>query len=306
MRTEAPQSARARLHKAQNKRREQYREATGTASKGKYMRGKTALACNVGNVLLALQTEPELRGAFAYDEMLRTEVLLRPLFGADPNFKARPVTDADVTTVQAHLQWFGFPRLGKDTTHQAIDQYARENSFHPIRDYLNALEWDGIERLPEWLHAYAGAEQSDYTARIGTMFMIGMVARILRPGCKLDYMMTIEGGQGAWKSKMCAVLAGDYFSDHLPDITGKECSQHLRGKWLIEVAELRAYSRAAIDHFKEFLTRDTERYRPPWGRKEVHEPRQCVFIGTTNKELYLHDETGKSPVLAGKNRHHRA
>ena len=287
-----PRSARERLNEAQEQRRNQYREGTGTAPKGKYMRGKTALACNAGNVLLALQTEPELKGAFAYDEMQRTEVLLRPLFGDEPNFKPRPVTDTDVTAVQVHLQWYGFPRLGKDTTHQAIDKYARENSVHPIRDYLNGLEWDGFERLPEWLHAYLGADKNEYTAGIGTMFLIGTVARILRPGCKLDYMMTIEGDQGVWKSKMCSVLAGEYFSDHLPDITGKECSQHLRGKWLIEVAELRAYSRAAIDQFKEFLTRETERYRPPWGRKEVHEPRQCVFIGTTNKALYLRDETG--------------
>jgi predicted P-loop ATPase len=211
------------------------------------------------------QTKPELKGAFGFDEMLRTEMLLRPLFGEeDPNFKRRPVTDADVTAVQVHLQWYGFRRLGKDTTHQAVDKYARENSYHPLRAYLTGLEWDGIERLPEWLHAYLGADRNDYTARIGTMFPIGMVARIIRPGCKLDYMPVIEGDQGVWKSKMCSVLAGEYFSDQLPDITSKECSQHLRGKWLIEVAELRAYSRAAIDHFKEFLTRDTERYRPPW------------------------------------------
>jgi 5S rRNA maturation endonuclease (ribonuclease M5) len=276
--------------------------APPSASEDKYMKHKTELACNAGNILLALQTEPELKGAFVYDEMLCTELLMRPLFKDDPNFKPRPVTDADVTAVQAHLQWFGFRKLGKDTTHQSVDKVARENSFHPVRNYLDSLKWDGLERLLGWLHTYLGATQDDYTVGIGTMFLIGMVARILRPGCKHDHMIVLEGDQGSLKSTACGILAGQYFSDNLPDITGKECSQHLRGKWLIEVAELRAYSRAALDQFKEFLVRDVERYRPPWGRKEVHEPRQCVFVGTTNKTLYLRDETGNRrfwPVRVG-------
>jgi Virulence-associated protein E/RepB DNA-primase from phage plasmid len=257
-----------------------------------YMKTKTAWACNVGNILLALEQEPELMGAFGYDEMLACEVLLRPLFKVDPNFRPRPITDADVIAVQRHLQWFGFRRLGKNTTFDAVEKYARDHAFHPVRKYLDELAWDGKDRLRTWLTSCLKAVDNDYTNEIGKMFLISLVARIYRPGCKVDYMMILEGEQGLLKSSACRILAGDYFSDQLPDITGKDAFQHLRGKWLIEVAELRAYSRAMIDHFKEFLVRDTERYRPPWGRKEVHEKRQCVFIGTTNKALYLRDETG--------------
>jgi predicted P-loop ATPase len=268
-----------------------------------YMLKFSDFACNVGNVLRALEREPELTNAFAYDEMLRAEVLLRPLFHNEPNFKPRPVTDADVTAVQTWLQWKGFRKLGPGATHEAVNKHARDHAFHPVRDYLNGLRWDGKPRLATWLHNHLGAEQNEYTEQIGTMFLIGMVARVLQPGCKLDYMPILEGGQGTTRSTVCAILAGEYFSDHLPPIKGKECSQHLRGKWLIEVAELRAHSGASADEFKEFLTRQVERYRPPWAKKEVHEPRQCAFIGTTNKDVYLHDETGNRrfwPVKAGE------
>ena len=279
-------------------------QAKQPSHKEGYMESKTPLASNVANALLALEQEPELMNAFGYDEMQRVEMLLRPLFGDDPNFKPRPVTDGDVCAVQRWLQGLGFRRLGKDTTHDAINTHARAHSYHPVRDYLNAARWDGTERVRTWLHKYLGAEDNEYTNEIGTMFLIGMVARIFEPGCKFDYMPILEGEQGEVKSTACAILAGpEYFSDQLPDITSKEAFQHLRGKWLIEVAELNAYSRAAIDHFKAFLVRQIERYRPPWGRKEVHEPRQCAFIGTTNKSRYLRDETGNRrfwPAMTGE------
>jgi predicted P-loop ATPase len=256
------------------------------------MKSFSDLACNVGNVLLALKQEPMLMNAFGYDEMLRTEVLLRPLFGKEPNFKRRPVTDADVSAMQSWLQWYGFRGLGKDATHDAVNVHARDHAFHPVRDYLNSLRWDGGGRVRTWLHKYLGAEDNEYTNEIGKMFLIGMVARIFEPGCKFDYMPILEGEQGLYKSKACAILAGpEYFSDQLPDIRSKEASQHLRGKWLIEVPE-RPLRDASVDQFKEFIVRQVERYRPPWGRREVHEPRQCVFMGTTNKAHYFRDETG--------------
>lgn len=254
---------------------------------------------NLRNTALALRRAPELAEAFSFDELQRSVIIDRALplaEGAEPRGTAdppRPLTDADVSQVQEWLQSVGLPKIGREVVHQAVALRAQERSFHPVRDYLASLEWDGRQRLGSWLVRYAGAADTQYARAIGRMFLIAAVARVCSPGAKADYVLVLEGPQGAGKSRLCQALGAPWFSDSLPDVTrDKEASQHLRGKWIVEISELSALGRAESEALKSFISRPVERYRPPYGREEVIEPRQSVFVGTTNRSTYLSDDTG--------------
>ena len=250
----------------------------------------------IANALLALRRDSGLQDCLAYDEMARTAMLMHPIGSPMAPFEPRPIVDEDVVYVSEYLQQAGLKHIGSSVVRDAIGARALENSYHPVRDYLDSLQWDGQERANVWLTTRLGAQLTDYTSVIGRMFLIAMVARIYEPGCKADHMPVLEGPQGAMKSSACAVKAwavpGSRTRCPMSSGSGKDVSQHLKGKWLIEVGEMHAMGRTETTLLKSFITRQVEKYRPSYGRFEVEEPRQCVFIGTTNREAYLRDESG--------------
>lgn len=249
----------------------------------------------VENAYVALANDPELKDKYKFDQMRRS-----PMVAKSPPV---PVEDDDVIDLQRYLQRNYMERVTRNTTSDAILNYSMDHAYDPLKDQLEGLVWDGEPRLNGAAVTYLGCEklvknsegeESNYNDEVFAMFVVSMVARIYRPGCKADHMLVLEGPQGMLKSMACEVLAGEqYFSDHLPDIgNSKEVSQHLRGKWVIEISEMHAFNKAEATALKAFLSRTHERYRPPYHRLEVDEPRRCVFIGTSNKDAYLRDETG--------------
>jgi predicted P-loop ATPase len=264
---------------------------------------------NHANVMLALRCDPAWQDVFAYDEMRRQVMRYRPVpvHGEPPGAPLatpQPWSDVDDARAQEWIQIAGLPHVAGTTVATAISQRAQELSYHPVRDELESLEWDGVPRVEggttdegdiigSWLATYLGAEENSYTKAVGAMWLQSAVARVFEPGCKADHMLILEGDQGTGKSSACRTLAGEeHFTDKLPDVGSKDAMVHLSGKWIVEVAELDAMSRAEDTQMKAFLTRPVDKFRPPYGRREVEVPRQCVFVGTTNKQAYLKDETG--------------
>ena len=205
----------------------------------------------------------------------------------------RPLTDDHdtflVKSAAADGKSFSYEMMNR-----TVMMVAKEHTFHPVREFLDALEWDGEYRLNDLLCRYFGADDCDLHAAYSRKFIVSAVARIYEPGVKSDAMLVLEGGQGIGKSTACEIIGCGYFSDHLPPLKygAKEAQQAIAGAWVVEIPELSALSKAEESAVKSFLSTTVDRYRPPYGRHLVERPRQTVFIGTTNEVGYLTDATG--------------
>lgn len=245
-----------------------------------------------------IQSHDDWRDVLGYNALTVRPVLHRPIPGhQDGKAYPRDLVDSDYT---AALEWFnrnGFPKATKATVVDSIDKACERNTFDPLLQYLDGLKWDGVNRIDGWLQDYCNAmpetaEAIIYTQSVAAKWMISAVARAYKPGCKADHMLVLEGEQGRRKSSVLAALAGpEWFGDSLPPMNTKDASSYLRGKWIVEVAELEAMRRE-VDAIKAFISRQVEDFRGAYVKLERKEPRRCIFAGTTNKDDWQKDVTG--------------
>ena len=183
----------------------------------------------------------------------------------------------------------------------ALKNVSMRNKFHPVRELLDALTWDGEVHIRKLLPEYLGAEDSDYTYQVMRLWMLGAVSRVYKPGNKFDYTIILQGSQGIGKSTFLKLMALDdsWFNDSLDSLDSDKAVQSLTGSWIIELAELKSLARTAggVESVKRFLTATQDKYRIPYERRADTFYRQCVFAGTTNKDDFLQDETGNRRFL---------
>ena len=214
--------------------------------------------------------------------------------------KPEPVKNVDYSGVRNYIE--SFYRIASSL--KIEDSMALEferNHFHPIREFLESLKWDGKKRIDHLLINFFGAEDNQYSREAIRKTLVGAVSRIFKPGCKFDLVLTlVSQQQGTGKSSFFASLGGEWFSDTFMTVQGKEALEQIQGSWLIEMAELSGLRKADVEATKHFISKQIDTFRPAYGRVSETYPRQCVFVATTNKYDFLKDPSGNRRFMPVK------
>lgn len=252
---------------------------------------------NVDNVLRILEGEPRFKNLVWFDEFHQR------YFTKWESESVREWRDIDDISLTVHFQrHLGFPRMTVFAVNQAVMKFAINNIRNEPKDWLDTLTWDQVPRLSNFLHDCFGAADNEYTRAVSKNWWIAMIARILSPGCKVDNMVILEGGQGKFKSSALGIIGGPWFTEANESVTSKDFYMVLQGKLLVEISELDAFSKAEVNTIKKVISCQTDRYRMPYARAPQDFPRRSIFVGTTNEDEYLKDPTGARrfwPVRTG-------
>lgn len=246
------------------------------------------LQCTIGNIILILENDPALRGHIVHDEFSDFDAVVG---GLPWNRHAKQWTDKDDANLRVWLER-NYDLAGKEKIADALTAVLTRHSYHPIREYLEGLTWDGVPRLDRLIIDYIGAEDTPLTKAMTRKHFTAAVARIFRPGCKYDYCLIMTGPEGAGKSTLLSKMGGQWFNDSIVSTEGKEGMQQLRGTWLIEWGELSSIKRSDVESVKAYLSKQVDIYRAAYDRRTKEHPRQCVFCGTTNELFFLKGDNG--------------
>jgi predicted P-loop ATPase len=244
----------------------------------------------LSNIYQVLAFHPAWKGVIAFDEMALCTVKRK----APPYAEGR-VGEWDAQDDTRTAMWlsrnFGFTPASVMVL-EVVETLAKANAWHPVREWLRSLKWDGTKRLNGWLNKYLGAPVTPYTTRVAAWWLMGAVKRVMQPGVKFDYCLVLSGPQGKGKSTTFSILGGEWYGDTELDLQSKDAMSALRGKMIWEFPELGALARSEERRQKSFLSRQVDEYRPVYGRREIKAPRQVVFGGSTNEHEWNKDPTG--------------
>lgn len=262
--------------------------------------GDQYLLKNERNIELIL--ENCIADKLAYNEFLQTEVVKSDLAWR----KTKPQDEWKDSDISQLLHWFGakWDISGKDKILNAFVHVVQKRSFHPIKDYLEGTKWDGELRIPYLFHNFLGVDDNPFNREIAIRWFVGAIKRIYQPGCKHDWGIVLVGEKDIGKSWIIQKIAACDSFGELTDFDAKNGGEQLRGKWILEIPELSAKKKSNNEEMKAFMSRQSDDYRAAYARKTESRPRQCVFIGTTNKFEFITDETGDRrniPLVCHKN-----
>jgi predicted P-loop ATPase len=254
--------------------------------------GNGALQKSLQNVMLVLQHHRQLSRCVRLNLLSEKKHAAESLpWGRIQNEAAW--RDEDTTELCRWLEKI-LGKLNRADVKHALNAIALRQAYHPIRDYLNGLVWDGQPRLDTLLIDYMGAEDNAYVRVTTRKSLIAAVARVMSPGCKFDYMLVLIGKQGRQKSTLLYLLAGgsEFFSDSLKTFEGQKAQEGVRGKWILEIADMQTFDKSDINAAKGFISQQSDYYRPAFAEETRDFKRQCVFFGTSNDVDCLRDPTG--------------
>lgn len=258
---------------------------------------------DVFNCLVVLKQDPSLKGKIRLDEFAHRLVVIDDLPWRDKD-ETPYWTDTDDACLR---NYFATKYLikGKGIIDDALQEVTQDNKFHPVREYLKGLTWDGECRLDTLFIDYIGAEDTEYIRAVTRKWMCGAVARVMDPGVKFDTAIVLYGSQGLGKSLILERLGRKWFNNSLVDIKTKDALEQIQGSWIVELAELAPTYKNDNEIVKAFISRTSDRFRSPYGRRTEEYPRQCVFAGSTNNLMFLKDRTGNRrfwPITGDKDR----